>query len=477
MRTKLIIAFGALVFAGIGIIIWLLPARPEAGPWKLADGSELSLAGVTHGKTNTMRYGTRVVDYLYPILTPALRNRFNCKVAAGPAVPSDAVVLWFWIKGGSLNPPLATLTPAPTSVFRGQNHYAIATVDENGMESSVFPGGAWAWSSGSNLLECWTLTQFPRRSKEIKLRIYNKPQQNWLADKIADFTIPNPLATNYPVWEGKSAPITVETNGLNISLTKFEVGEAADGASVMGTLCKTLTRAEVTISDPLLPLEWQVHTVTATSATGESRKWWSPTKSADGGILSGDSDWAPTPFNHAYTSRAHVKFAGTCWLQEPAWKIVVELERLTNFPPEDVWTIKDVKIPPDGQITELNLNTNINGNQIEFLGLSSHTSWGWMPNYSQNGPDHAIKVRGSFRPGSIDFKITGIRDDQGRRVGYVLLGKNMYMPGASSRNPMMEYAFTLTIPNGAKSIDVTLACPKSQFVELLARPTKFVTMH
>jgi hypothetical protein len=470
VRTKLIIGFGVLVFAGIVAVVCFSPAKPGAGPWKLADGSELSLAGITHGKTNTMRYGNRVADFLYPILTPALRKRFNSKVAVGPSMlSSNTVVLWFWIKGGSLNPPPATATPMSVPVFRGQSHYAVTTVDENGMESSVSSGGAWAWNSGSNLLECWTLHEYPRRSQEIKVRIYNKPQQNWLAEKIADFVVPNPLATNYPVWDGKPAPVTVETNGLSVTLTKFETGRIAEN-TYSWTQSKMVTGAELTVSDPLIPLEWGVRSVTAKSATGEGRRSLFVNK-LDPVFAAFDPDAKWPPAKNA--SRFRLQFPGTCWLQEPAWKIVVELEHLTNFPPEELWVIKGIRIPVWDGLNELNLKTNIGGREIEFVGLSSKFStWGARRMGGALPPDHEIKVRTPFRGDGANFKVAEVLDDQGREVGHRLQGNNVYMQGSSPRNPAIESSFSLDIPTGAKSIDVTLACPKSVFVEILAKPTR-----
>ena len=70
MRKGIILGAGLLVVAAVFAAILLMPAKPKAGPWKLSDGSEISLVGVTHGTNHAMRYGKRFVDYLYPLLTP-----------------------------------------------------------------------------------------------------------------------------------------------------------------------------------------------------------------------------------------------------------------------------------------------------------------------------------------------------------------------------------------------------------------------
>jgi hypothetical protein len=472
MRNKIIIGAAVLVFAAILAGIWLMPPKVRVGPWRLSDGSELSFAGATHGTNHSMRYGKRFADYLYPILTPALRKRFKCQVATMPGGAQNTVVLWFWNKGSQATPRTTAPAATPMPAFGGRAPFGLATVDENDMESAIFPYGPWGWSSGSNILECWPLQQFPRRSKELKVRIYNHDKFNGYAgSQVAEFTIPNPMPTNYPVWEGKTAPLTIETNGLSVTLVKFEVGVASDRPLTGGALARMITRAEVIISEEPGPLEWELRSGVVKSATGENH-WSSAPPSG------GNGPGAIVRFPAGLlgnTSHTVLKFPGTCWLQEPAWKLVVELGRITNFPPEEVWTIKNVKIPSLGEVNELNLKTNIYGSEIEFVGLSSKFSaWGSMPTTGIYPPDHEIKVRSPLRSVNTHLKIANIRDDQGRAVGFTPSGATIfYRPsGPPGPNAALEESFTLDIPEGAKGINVTLAYPKSQFVEVLARPTK-----
>ena len=60
---------------------------------------------------------------------------------------------------------------------------------------------------------------------------------------------PNPTPTNYPVWEGKTAPLTIETNNLSVTLAKFEVGATPNGPLMGGMLATVITRAKVEISE------------------------------------------------------------------------------------------------------------------------------------------------------------------------------------------------------------------------------------
>ena len=164
-----------------------------------------------------MRYGKRFVDYLYPILTPALRERFICQVATMPVSGQDVLVLWFWRNGGWAFPGVTAPPAAPMPMYGRQGAFSVVAVDENGMESAAIMYGQLSWSLGSNTLECCPLQQFPRRSKELKVRIYNSynnngytmPQDSRIGSLVGEFTVPNPTPTNYPVWEGKTAPLTI----------------------------------------------------------------------------------------------------------------------------------------------------------------------------------------------------------------------------------------------------------------------------
>ena len=285
-------------------------------------------------------------------------------------------------------------------MYGRQGAFSVVAVDENGMESAAFMYGQWAWSVGSNTLDCCPLQQFPRRSKTLKVRIYNNynnsgyamPQDTRIGSLVGEFTIPNPMPTNYPVWEGKTAPLTIETNGLSVTLAKFEVGATPNGPLMGGMLATMITRAEVEISEEPGPLEWELRSGTVKSATGENH-WSSVLPSVLAGPR-GAGDFATL----GNTSQRVLQFPGTCWLQEPAWKLVLELGRTANFSPEEVWTIKDIRVPGLGWANEVNLKTNINGGEIEFVGVSSKFSaWGSTRTSGSYPPDHEIKVRSPIR--------------------------------------------------------------------------------
>ena len=123
---------------------------------------------------------------------------------------------------------------------------------------------------------------------------------------------------------------------------------------------------------------------------------------------------------------------------------------------------------------ESNLKTNINGGEIEFLGLSSKFSaWGSTPRSGSYPADHEMKVRSPLRTSNAHLKVARVLDDRGHAVGFRRVGSTVHRPsGSPTPNVALEESFALDVSEDAKSVDVTLAYSKSQYVELMARPTK-----
>jgi hypothetical protein len=179
-RNKLVTIL--LVFvAAFGCVVALM-RKPAAQTWRLPDGSELSLAKVTYGKTHEMRSGNGWRDYLFPVLPASLRAKLGCNGVT--LITGDpTVVVWFWLKN---QPPPGILLSGLPSTTRS---YHLVVVDENG-EIGV---GSGQFNSTPELeLDNWS---FSTRSKEIKIRIYAPTDENETRGQlVAEIKIPNPNA-------------------------------------------------------------------------------------------------------------------------------------------------------------------------------------------------------------------------------------------------------------------------------------------
>ena len=443
MRKTVVIGMGVLTVALVVAAIGLMPRKPRAGPWLLADGSELSLAGVTYGKKHTMRYGNAFANYFYPLLTPSLRTKLGCKAVSFNTANSNGIVLWFWDKlgqGGALNRALP---------------YRVIVVDEHGMESesSGFPISTMLWR-GTNYLGGWELEDFPRRSKEFTIRIYTMHTGLQL---IGEFKIPNRTSRKYPIWTPQPLPMTVETNGLEVRLSLFETGLTDHEASPDGVATKTnySSRAGFTLMENKKRAEadWRIESGLATSASGESR-----------------DSFAVWPFNPDHKELSYsLIYQGTLWTEEPAWKLRVKLSRSASFPQEELWTVKGLAIPGEGKKIEEGITTNIYGSELELMAFTgarvSYASVSYVADYS------ALHVRSPLPALDTRLELVEVKDDSGRNVEFREGSEVSGTGGRGATIRELRQSFLLTIPQGAKSLDATFAYTRDVFVEFVAKPT------
>lgn len=469
MRNRIIIGLAVLAFAAIVAAILLAPAKAQPKRWRLADGTEISLAGVTYGTNHTMRYGNRLVDYLYPVLPRTLQKKFQCRVAMIPGGASRDMAIWLWDN---------SMPKTPTgglASWRQADRFQVTTVDEHGMESEPVTTLFSRWMQGSNYLYGCTLPQFPRRSREFRVRIYDVSDS--ASARIAgEFTVPNRSSTVYPNWTPAALPATLATNGVEVSLTYFQIGLTNTNRFYPGPYSRTATaisRAKFSVTPG--SNEWRIGMVSASSATGENH-WGSSRNVSETtlrSLLKG-----PDTFSTTDGLQVEADLRGTCWLEEPAWKLRTELTRATNFPPEELWIIACVKIPDKDEINEPDLKTNMYGAEIEFIGLRNGQPYAAGPTrsapWSTGDPAVYLKVRGPMtaRVGgdSVHLKLVEIRDDQGRKVGFQYRGSSM-VPMRTFRTPIFDQTFVLKTREDAKAVDVTLAFTKSIYLEFMAKPT------
>jgi len=451
MRKRLAIAVGMLLLGGIGAMFWLLPRTPRAGPWKLADGSELSLAGVTYGKHHTMRYGDRFVDYLYPVLTKALRNKFGCKVTTLDTTNANAVVIWFWGKGVPL---------AATSGYWGiqEPPYCISVADAFGMESDVVdrPASKIAMR-GTNVLYGWELKQFPRRSREMNIRVYGAAFNRDKQQFVTQFKILNRGQRKFPMWKAEPLPITVTTNGLEVTFARFTTGTEEYMFLPERKVTNYFSYAGFTLMEnhQLADADWRVVFASASAASGEARDSYG---------------WMESP---GYDGLSYIlPFKGTFWMEEPAWKLRVKISRIAHFPQDELWTVMGVAVPARGKAIDLNLKTNMHGSEIELFAIN-----GPMTNFNDGvratigKVPPQLSVRSPLPALDTQLEIVDVKDNLGRNVPF---GWDGGIPSTGGRGATIReliQVFPITIPDGAETLDITFAYTKSVFVEFVAKPT------
>ncbi|HEX4644154.1 MAG TPA: hypothetical protein VH598_00940, partial [Verrucomicrobiae bacterium] len=189
---------------------------------------------------------------------------------------------------------------------------------------------------------------------------------------------------------------------------------------------------------------WEIRQIKAIASSGETR----------------------TPFHYQNQRRDDgccFYFGGALWLEEPAWKLQVELSRTADFPPEELWLVKGVPVPADGESSEVHAKTNMYGAGLEFLSLSSPNAV--VPNNIAMPGHYNLHAEVVSEAGIAHLTLVAVKDDQGREVratDYLTFGPNDFH--------VIPRCIGLDILKDAKSLDVTFAFSESVKVEFLAKP-------
>lgn len=453
MSVTRIRVFFVLLLLLVGIVaggtVWFFKPSKPVQSWRLPDGSEISLAMVTYGQKHRMRYDDRWQDVLYPILPANVQAKFGSRVAMHTSSTSNAIVVWIWSRKmpGALPTMGASTLP----------NYQLATVDENGLESKVLfgPNCNYSLSKNGDTLSGWELQAFPRGSKQIGIRLYTGGV-NGNDTLIAEFKIPNRVRVNRSTsWIAEQLPATRKTNDLEVSLVKLETGLTADGTGMLPLTkdARSFSVGEFTMREHGHPTEdWSVTQIEAAANSGEIHPM---------GRSQNSSRWR----NHTN----FFSFACALWLEEPAWRLKVEVSRTAHFPPTELWIIRDIAVPASGQNNEISAHTNMYGEEIEFLGVSSPNAK--LPqDWTKMQPEANLHVRTPFPLSDAHLKLVEVRDDQRRKLmtGGFAIRSSTGSRGATMRQ--MDYGFAVGIPDDAKTLEVTFAFTQSRYVEFLAKP-------
>jgi len=435
LAVLLVTAVGAL------LLVWLTrEAQPRT--WPLPDGSVLSLGKVTFGANHVFRYGNRWQDFLYPIVPQAMRNKFHFKVATLTSGRTDSIVVWLQRSTRTSKPRFTRLA--------GPKPFCLAVLDEHGLESSLLDasGSISILAAGRDIIGL-ELHDYPHRARRIGIRIYSqKPEGTF----IGEFTFRNKTKEDYPVWHPEPLPVSKHANDLEVSLLKLESGTAEDFPAMPEATGATaaLTRATFAIREKnLTDQNWSVTRILATSASGERRG---------------------SPGGRSWGSIHSVDFQGPLWVDEPAWKLRVEVSRTTNYPPGQIWKITGVPVPQTKQLVGGGALTNMYQAELEFLGLSAPGALLPSRHVAVDARWNA-HIRTPYPVDELRFSLIEVRDQLGH-IGELRGVRSTTSDGGRGITPReMLYAFGFDLPEGAETLDLTFAVTRSVYVDFQVRPT------
>jgi hypothetical protein len=424
---KLVIA--AVLLAVAAILLWRLadsrvPAfQPQTV--QLTNGGTLRLDHVTYGTNHEQIVGTKL-GRLALHLPKSLCNTLNLQRAAvldiGQTTNGPTLVFWLQCEGAEI--PMHELL--------------VGIADESGYETPAT--GYQAWGTGNrspttNQTIYAGATAFPRRGRELELRVYRQsPSQKLM--RLASFRVPNPAPGKVPRWNPERLPIRREADGLKATLVKW----------------RPSTRPTAALN-PNLSDEEQC--TTAVFDLGDSGAW-EPVR----------VQWQDATGNRAEdTARMAVPegkglkvyYRPALWTNEGAWKFRAGFARTSKgpFASNELWVLKNVRVPGTNEFLRSNEEVRLQGASLRLEAVvGPRTADGPILPYI--GRVVVVKLLEADEP--IRLHLLSVKDNQGRPV-----------PLATKRDSGTadRWDFGIDVPADATALDFTFAIHRIRWLEFL----------
>jgi hypothetical protein len=449
-RRKVIIIIALVAVALLAGLFLLLPARKPALSWTLPDGSKLRLLKVTYGTTNhIVDYGHSLKDLLFPLVPAKYRQKFNFQTLTLSVPPPGGLIVWFERSGinPAMNPP-ATALPIG-SLFSINN---IRVFDETGNESPPYTIYRRTLTNKAEIIAVM-LNHYPRRAKTIGLRIYESAAPT--AKLLAEFQVRNPAPQHPHEWAPEPLPATRRTNDLELTLLRLESDPLTpDSASPGGR-----------------PNQSQIHAAFEVRESGNTATNWSIAGITFSNVL-GESFSAQYPATGAAQNLTALPIAGRFWAEDPAWVMHVELGAIGGQTPDATWTINGLELPnaagpaPASMFT--NLTTNLLGVQVTLTNVQMT---GAAARTARGTPPAKILSLVFEAPASLWLGVPQVLDEQGQPLQP--RGTTTRPPTAPNLpgNRPRQQIFRYTVPEGTKTVNVTVGASHLVAFEFLVRPT------
>jgi len=417
----------ALIGAAVAWTIWLRQRRGLSQTRHLSDGSVLHLKRASYQKPYRIRTGTRWQDYLGVALSDSLAKKLDARfVTAGGRTNA----LDFWLEWSGF--------PASRPALRA------ATFDEHGCEFGL-TSPDHSLSVGRAEALVFQFTEFPRRSKDVGFRLYQR-ETNYTWSKIAEFHVTNPNPRAYPVWQGEPLPITRSISNADITLVELKTGILARTSPAQPAIPGEHPGAAATfrLSQNGRPTSaWELADFKGiTDACGQTV--------ARGGYAAGMTS----------SGNYRVIVDGGLCVEEAAWKVEAEFARAADFPNEELWTIRAIAVPKKNSATSMDATTNLYGSYLEFRGVSSvgHPAPLLRRSLANEPVAHVVCTN---LASNLQLKFVRAVDDRGRNVSN---------RGRASDPP--NHVFGLALPADARTIDLTFAVTRRVPVQYLVKPSQ-----
>ena len=286
---------------------------------------------------------------------------------------------------------------------------------------------------------------------------------SYLAAAWAALVLSGCATTKISSKQVESLPTSKSVGELQVTLEAFETG-LARSQTELGTNeleGDFFTRAAFSFKDAGRPSDdWDLAGYKLVAPNGEVRPH--------------DSSRMSWP-----TNGMNLYLPGILSPQEPGWKLKVWFHRDDNFPEQELWTIKNLPVPGPNEWLEHPEQARFHGRQIQFTAISGAQvgSTNGFP-AKLNHPNAHLIAPGKVRVlpvKAIAHFGGGKADETIKHFWIVSSNEGVLKPvPANYEEPVLpkewHYGIGIDMPDGAKTIDLTLAITPVRKVEFIATP-------
>jgi len=421
------------MLAIVGLTVWIYTATLPRFPIQqtvLTNGTTLRLVSVQYGLSHTDPFLTPWQQWASR-LPERWTRRIGLNLPAKLSAMGSNATLSVWLS--------ASKTPG----FPNQPGYGVLVGDDDwnfaGLAPEISPIVGTTPLIAHYEGQC--IPVFPRRSKELRIRIYDTPWGN--GRLLHEFRIRNParVSTNdVAPWVAEPLPQFQKSGDLEATLVALQVWPSSHGMRV-GDLAWHQARLEFTFTQGGMPTtNWVACHVRLSDATGNA---------AEG---TGPHSWM--------NGRAYLVFPRWPLPLGEAWRMEVDFSQRHGFATNELWEVRNVPIQTatTGFIPKTN---RMSGTEVRIMGLE-HSQADELGHMGMRGV--GLSVAAGAPPDSRRWHLTIVRviDSTGRDVI-----SNQWFGFENNGE------FHFDVSTNATSLDLWVAYVPARSMEFTAQPTRY----
>ena len=438
MRSWLDVVLAGGLVAGVlatgTLVAWRRASEsPGRNPITLPGGGPARVRAVTYGTNHV--YGpvwARALARIPGTAGHLVRSWTGAQGALSTRITlQPAVVAW-----------LVADTPAGPLIGPGQPMAYALLANEQGFFSG--PSADVAAAGPVPLV----FETFPRRAARLEMRFCVQDSQGKFSEA-GTVRFPNPARGQFGQWTPEALPAVKAAGDVRVTLESFKTGHNGnrvyrtlpDGKSVDEDVPKEAGERNVSSVRVRFDLpegstqKWTVSNVAISDATGNRVR--------------------QTTFSVDH-DKGRFQFSPSLWPDEAAWKMEVEVKKRAGFAPEELFTVKGVRIE-EGE-RKIGFSTNVGGVTITLDRWVRRAP----PKPGTWSSESAARLSGTVgvAPDNVHVDLVSAVTDTGEPLE----------SGGSSMGGLTREWWYRTAPAKAQAADFTFAVHRSRWVEYLVKP-------